>query len=422
MADNYLITGYWGEPHVTAENDRGINAAIFGSGRFVLPVGKQFKAEYVGNNTIRLHDGKLLDNGAAAGIPAGMYIDFQIPGAGQGLNRNDVIAFQYTKDTSTFVESGKFVLISGTEISGTAADPVLTQNDLLTDEAVSDQMALWRIPVSGAVIGTPERMAPIHYAGDRVVTAHSTDGVTYTADVPGVIDLYNGMELTIIPDKGSTSSAVKLNVNGTGDKLVRLPLSFNTAAMTTPDLTTFFVEGRAVKLMYDSEYAAGGIWKTIDKQKTSAQDLYGTVPIASGGTGATTAEAALQELGLIAKIGDTITISTNQCYTGYVSSDSKAITFSVPLPKWLPSNVSGVTINSVKLNIRKVAGGYIGGSSSFVSGGFEYVGNSNYTVSAEVSAACRHMILVTLTNKAAKMDVVNNTPVSLVGLITFKVN
>lgn len=39
MTENYLITGYWGEPHVTAENDRGINAAIFGAGRFVLPVG-----------------------------------------------------------------------------------------------------------------------------------------------------------------------------------------------------------------------------------------------------------------------------------------------------------------------------------------------------------------------------------------------
>ena len=62
MADNYLITGYWGEPHVTAENDRGINAAMFGTGRFVLPVGEQFKAEYIGNNTIRMYDGKLMES------------------------------------------------------------------------------------------------------------------------------------------------------------------------------------------------------------------------------------------------------------------------------------------------------------------------------------------------------------------------
>ena len=86
MADNYLITGYWGEPHVTAENDRGINAAIFGAGRFVLPVGEQFKAEYIGNNTIRMYDGKLMNNGAAGGIPVGEYIDLPIANAGQGMN------------------------------------------------------------------------------------------------------------------------------------------------------------------------------------------------------------------------------------------------------------------------------------------------------------------------------------------------
>ena len=86
---NYLITGYWGEPHVTAENDRGINAAIFGAGRYVLPVGEQFRAEYIGNNTVRMYDGKLTDNGAAAGIPAGRYVDLTISEAGQGMNRND---------------------------------------------------------------------------------------------------------------------------------------------------------------------------------------------------------------------------------------------------------------------------------------------------------------------------------------------
>ena len=158
MSDNYLITGYWGEPHVTAENDRGIHAAIFGAGRFVLPVGKQFKAEYIGNNTIRMYDGKLLDNGAAAGIPAGEYIDLLIANAGQGKKRNDLIVFQYEKDGSTLIESGKFVVIQGEETSGTASDPVLTQQDLLSNEATFDQFALWRVPVSGTTISAPENL------------------------------------------------------------------------------------------------------------------------------------------------------------------------------------------------------------------------------------------------------------------------
>ena len=158
MANNYLITGYWGEPHVTAENDRGINAGIFGKGRFVLPVGEQFKAEYIGNNTIRVYDGKLMDNGAAGGIPAGEYIDLLIPNASQGMKRNDLIVFQYSQDTSTLVESGTFVVVHGTETSETAVDPALTMADLLSGKATFDQMALWRIPVSGTAISAPVQM------------------------------------------------------------------------------------------------------------------------------------------------------------------------------------------------------------------------------------------------------------------------
>lgn len=161
MAKNYLITGYWGEPHVTAENDRGIHAAAFGSGRFVLPVGEQFRAEYIGNNTIRMYDGKLMNNGAAAGIPAGEYIDLLISNAGQGKKRNDLIVFQYSQDASTLIESGIFTVIQGAETSGTPSDPALTQSDLLRGGATFDQMALWRVTVSGTDIAEPARVAPV---------------------------------------------------------------------------------------------------------------------------------------------------------------------------------------------------------------------------------------------------------------------
>ena len=158
MADNYLITGYHGTPHVTTENDRGINAAMFGIGRFVLPVGEQFRAEYIGNNTIRMYDGKLMDNGAAVGIPVGSYVDFSIANAGQGMKRNDLIVFQYQQDASTLIESGTFVIVQGEESSGAASDPALTQEDLLSGEAAFDQMALWRVSVSGATISAPVQL------------------------------------------------------------------------------------------------------------------------------------------------------------------------------------------------------------------------------------------------------------------------
>ena len=291
MADNYLITGYWGEPHVTAENDRGINAGIVGAGRFVLPVGKQFKAEYIGNNTIRMYDGKLLDNGAAAGIPAGEYIDLAISNASQGMNRNDLIVFQYTQDASTLVESGVFVVIQGVETVGTAVDPKLQQEDLLSGSATFDQMALWRVSVSTGTISPPVQLFEVSKcldktgAGNIVVDALSSDGVSYTATVEDLEELYNGFELTIVPKTTSTTTAPTLNVNGLGAKPIRLSLSLNNSMLVQPQNANYYAEGRPVKLLFDSKYLSTGAWRVSNKQRPSAEDLYGVTPIESGGIG-----------------------------------------------------------------------------------------------------------------------------------------
>lgn len=303
MANNYLITGYWGEPHVTTENDRGIHAGIFGAGRFVLPVGEQFRAEYIGNNTIRVYDGKLMDNGAAAGIPVGEYVDLLVANAGQGMNRNDLIVFQYVQDAATMVERGTFIVVQGTETSGTAADPVLTQSDLLSGKAALDQMALWRVPVSGTVISAPVQLFEvsknIKNAGVSVVEATSSDGETYSATVPGVTELYAGLEIVIIPQLESTSETITLDVNGLGAKSVRLPLSSNTTTLVMPEQPNYYTAGRPVKLRYDATWLNNrGAWVVAERQRTSGNDIYGAVPVESGGTGADNAEEARGNLGV----------------------------------------------------------------------------------------------------------------------------
>lgn len=119
----------------------------------------------------------------------------------------------------------------------------------------------------------------------KIVNATSTDGVVYTATVEDVTKLYNGMQVTIIPDKRSTSRSISLNINNLGAVAVRQPLSFSTFVATAPDRDYFLYENVPCRLMYHANYTNGGIWLMADKQKTSAQDLYGTVPLDGGGTG-----------------------------------------------------------------------------------------------------------------------------------------
>ena len=171
-----------------------------------------------------------------------------------------------------------------------------------------------------------------------IAEAVSTDGISYTATVEGVTELYNGLTITVIPNMNSASNAITLNVNGLGAKMVRVPLSFNNAAMTTPRLDTYYSEGRPLTLQYDAAYLAGdGIWKTVGKGRTSAQDLYGTVPIESGGTDATTAAEAREKLGITpANIG-AVSMRTATASLSASGWSSKTQTVSV----------SGVTENNV---------------------------------------------------------------------------
>lgn len=151
--------------------------------------------------------------------------------------------------------------------------------------------------------------AELANAGTRIVSATSTDGVAYTAAVPYLTELYNGLEIVIIPNITSASNALTLNVNGLGAKNIRLPLSSNTSGMVTPSVDNFFVADKPVKIMYDANYGGTGTWKTVDKQKISAHDLYGEVPIVGGGTGATTAKDARLNLGAVNLRTRTVTLT-----------------------------------------------------------------------------------------------------------------
>ena len=136
--------------------------------------------------------------------------------------------------------------------------------------------------------------------GTPTVTATSSDGVAYVATVDNVDSLTNGFEIIIIPNTKSTSTAITLDVNGLGAIPIRRPLSFSTFVATSidADRTYFLSENTPCRLMYHANYTSGGIWLMADKQKTSAQDLYGVTPVESGGTGSSNAMEAQQELGL----------------------------------------------------------------------------------------------------------------------------
>ena len=131
------------------------------------------------------------------------------------------------------------------------------------------------------------------------IVTTSGSGAAYVATVPGITSLTAGVKFTMIPHTVSTSTAPKLNVNGLGEKSIRRRVSNSTVTTVAGSVAGWIGANKPVEVMYDGTY-----W-VVDFIRPNATDIYGTLPIASGGTGATTAASALTNLGAMPDVAVT---------------------------------------------------------------------------------------------------------------------
>lgn len=129
------------------------------------------------------------------------------------------------------------------------------------------------------------------------IPATSTDGVTYSATVPGITSLAIGQSFIMVPDKLSTSRSTTLNVNNLGAKALRVRVSGYTGTSSSPLTTNWLASGKPVRVTYD------GMWWIADIVLPSAQQLYGNVQAedvdysnTNSSLSATDVQAAIDEL------------------------------------------------------------------------------------------------------------------------------
>lgn len=116
-------------------------------------------------------------------------------------------------------------------------------------------------------------------------------GAAYTATVDGITALTAGVSFIMIPHTNSTTTTPTLNVNSLGAKGIRMRGSSATGTAMAAAIAAWLAANRPVQLTYN------GIYWVAEVTRPAATDLSGTVPIANGGTGATTAAAAVTNLG-----------------------------------------------------------------------------------------------------------------------------
>ena len=152
-----LVDGYnGGVAHITADQIRDHNIAMYGDGDYVLPVGDKFAYEIVNNNTINMSSGMVVMCGARAVTGYGKTEVLTIENGTSGYKRADIIVAEYSKDNETLVESVTVKVVKGT-LGSAYSDPALVTGDIRAG-ATKRQMALYRVKVNVLSIEAVEKM------------------------------------------------------------------------------------------------------------------------------------------------------------------------------------------------------------------------------------------------------------------------
>lgn len=303
----HLITGYAGQEHITANDQGGLQMAMIGEGQFVFDRLNKFSYQQLSNNQIQIKSGEALMQGRFIRLESGTTETVTIDNGTSGKNRNDLIVIRYQKNTSTGVESASFVVIKGTESTGTASDPSYNSGTITDSNAVINDMPLYRVKLIGLNISAINTMFTTQVSLKKYVDNYQTPTASKTAK--GVVKVGNNIDVdsdgtisipTTPTASGTTAGIVKvgsgLNINNgvlsvpsadeSTEGIVRLTSMFN---------TTIGESGPAIEVI-DASKSQKGVVKIGSNINVSS----GTISVPN----ATTSAAG------VVKVGDGLSISS----------------------------------------------------------------------------------------------------------------
>ena len=121
-----------------------------------------------------------------------------------------------------------------------------------------------------------------YFQDKQQIVAKSTDGIAYTATIEGIEALFPGLEITIIPNKESTSEEATLNINNLGARRIYPLFGPKTGEILGSVPENWISDSVPLKLIYEDLY-----WRAISPGRVNGANIYGSVPVEAGGTGRT---------------------------------------------------------------------------------------------------------------------------------------
>lgn len=303
--------------------------------------------------------------------------------------------------------------LSGYGITDAATESALTAvSDLVGDTAVSTQISDYAAPKSHT-----HNYAGSSSAGGAAKVSESNIGITtagtgsaYTATVPGITALVSGVSFVMVPHVVSASTTPTLNVNGLGAKNIKRRLSSISTSVQSGYSNTWLAKGAPFRVTYD-----GTQWIVEGLTKPATADLYGTLSVEKGGTGATSASDARTNLGITpANIGAAASSHTHSylplsggTLTGTLTvqpelySNAAVISKRNSSPQFIMQNANGAQLGSIYSTSSDGSYGNVGivvNSSSTDAAYFTFGKAGTFTAPGNLIASKNNCPLLALTN------------------------
>ena len=195
-----IITGYRDDPHVTSQQERDTNIAIFGPGVHILKgVESELAATIVSANEIQIAAGMLVAEGCTATITKGTPESVAIDNGAQGMLRTDLIVARYTRDSGTNIEDMELAVLKGAPSTSSPVTPSHTAG-LIADGDTLVEFPLYQVNINGISIDSVTCLVDkvsthgsIQALQDTIgSTAMGTTAPTVTAAIK---DLYDKIEV-----------------------------------------------------------------------------------------------------------------------------------------------------------------------------------------------------------------------------------
>ena len=225
-----FVTGKMGSNHISGADMAAMYRGLLIADDVVLAEGDQLSCTMLNANTAQIGTGScmLQAHHARVEVAEQVVVDSGSP----GYKRNDLIVARYTRSDGN-VQLVYLDVVKGTAVAGTPSDPAVTTGSIDGGDVLVE-FPLWRIPIDGVSVGTPERVMPTVDTlqdqitdGDAALQSQITTLGESVSSISQAFNLSGGKTITFSFYGGNTLEIVLKDANNNGVDLLANAIGLN---------------------------------------------------------------------------------------------------------------------------------------------------------------------------------------------------